>query len=146
MTDHQLTLLWIDAWHKKDILSGLPEYTEVAQDLLGFVALSLRAHEGAALGNLYVFSRSEAKLITLAAGGRWGPAEANKCEFRQTPEPWNIRIVSVVDEEAETDVENSAREAPYIEMQDAQGIETQATTEGAERGLEWLERLVVVYN
>ena len=126
--------MWIEVWHKKDSFSGLPEYTEVMQGPLGFEALSLHVPEGAALENLYVLSRSEAKLITLAAGGRWGPAEANKCEFRQTPEPWNMSIVSVVDEEAETDVENAAHETPEIETQDAQGIETQATTEGAERG------------
>ena len=79
MTDHLLTLLWIDVWHKRDTLSGLPGHTEVTQGPLSFEALSLHVPEGAALDNLYVLSRSDARLIALAAGGRWGAAEAAKC-------------------------------------------------------------------
>ena len=98
VTDHQLTLLWVEAWHNIYILYRRPEYTEVIQGPLAFEALSLHVPEGPALDNLYVLSRSEARLMTLDAGGRWDAAEANTCEFRQTPEPWNTSIVSVVDE------------------------------------------------
>ena len=45
-----------------------------------------------------------------------------------------MSIVSVVDEEVETDVENAAHDTPCHVTQDDQGIETQARTEGAERG------------